>query len=401
MDIKKTKMKKIRYMRYAVQILGIILTIIGLLTGYPIANAILLGVSFVMGPVFCGWICPFGTLQDIFSKLGNKLGINKRVLPIKLRKVLSLSRYILLFVTVLISADFIFSLMSFDPRANFTSFLGGNTITILGWAVIAAFFSISMIFERPFCNYLCIEGAKNGLIGTLRPVTIIRNEDTCIGCKKCNHACPMSVDIASHSQVRSLQCINCMECVLACPVNKTLTVGLIPVKKIINKVILTVITITVLSASALLVYTNNNTNISSITNVLASDKTLSSSTVITGESAVETGDAVGIVDGVYVGTGTGFRGEMTVEVTVENELIKSIKVTEKSDDAKWFNRAYNTVASNIITNQTAKVDTVSGATYSSMGIKEAVANALINAGGENVEAIVNDLPVNNRSHGKR
>ncbi|WHH61682.1 FMN-binding protein [Petroclostridium sp. X23] len=43
-------------------------------------------------------------------------------------------------------------------------------------------------------------------------------------------------------------------------------------------------------------------------------------------------------------------------------------------------------------NQTADVDSISGATYSSMGIKEAVANTLINAWGENAKAIVDDLP---------
>jgi uncharacterized protein with FMN-binding domain len=94
---------------------------------------------------------------------------------------------------------------------------------------------------------------------------------------------------------------------------------------------------------------------------------------------MEYGDAAGIADGVYTGTGTGYRGEMSVEVTVKDEQINKIEVTETVDDAKWFDRAYSTIASEIISSQKADVDTVSGATYSSMGIKEAVANALINA----------------------
>jgi uncharacterized protein with FMN-binding domain/NAD-dependent dihydropyrimidine dehydrogenase PreA subunit len=402
MNKNKTKTKQILYLRYAVQIFGILLTIIGFFNGYPIMNLIFLGITIMMGPVFCGWICPFGTLQDVFSKLGKILGIKTRVLPIKLKKTLVFSRYILLLVTVFISADFIFSLLSYDPRANFTLFLGGNTIAILGWSVIAFFLIISMIFERPFCNYLCIEGAKKGLMGTLRPITIKRNESTCINCGKCNRACPMNIDISSYGQVRSLQCINCMECVSACPVSNTLTVGLIPFKKKSVKLILTIITIIVLSVSALLVYTNNdnnNLNIGSLFNSLESDTT--SSISIAEENIIEIGNASGIADGIYEGTGTGFRGAITVEVTVENELIKSIEVTEKSDDDKWFNRAYSTVTSDIINNQTTEVDSVSGATYSSMGIKEAVANALINAGGENVETIINDLPVNKKSHEKK
>jgi uncharacterized protein with FMN-binding domain/ferredoxin len=396
MKTMKIKVKAIRYIRYAVQALGILMTVIGFFTDYPIVNSILLGVIIVMGPVFCGWICPFGTLQDIIAKLGSKLGIKKYVMPAKLKKVLAFSRYILLFVSILITADFIFNIFSLDPRANFTAFLGGRTVTLTGWIIILAFLGSSLFFERPFCNYLCIEGAKFGLLGSARPLTINRNKETCVGCNKCNRACPMNVDVSSYSLVRSLQCINCMECVAACPVKNTLTVGIVPVKKPLKKVVLA------FAAAAFLFVVYTGVNPDSLFNLLADNNSVSSSTVITGEIAAEYGDASGIADGVYEGTGKGFRGTMTVEVTVKNQQITAIEVTETNDDAKWFNRAYNTVASNIIKNQTAEVDTVSGATYSAMGIKESVANALINAGGENVKAIVNDLPAAGRErHGKR
>jgi uncharacterized protein with FMN-binding domain len=82
---------------------------------------------------------------------------------------------------------------------------------------------------------------------------------------------------------------------------------------------------------------------------------------------------------------------MTLEVNVKNQQITAIEVIETNDDAKWLNRAYNTVASIIIKNQIADVDVVSGATYSSMGIKEGVANALINAGGKNVDIVIFSL----------
>lgn len=81
-------------------------------------------------------------------------------------------------------------------------------------------------------------------------------------------------------------------------------------------------------------------------------------------------------DGTYTGTGTGFRGEATVSVTVEDGYITSISVTAYNDDEKYFSRAESTIISRIITGQTPDVDAVSGATYSSNGIMEAVANAL-------------------------
>jgi len=185
-----------------------------------------------------------------------------------------------------------------------------------------------------------------------------------------------------------------MDCVAVCPVKNTLKVDIIPVKKIVSKTVLTF----AVAAFILVVYTGADPN--SIFNVLASSKASSSSTVISGEITSSYGDATGIADGVYEGSGTGFRGEMVVEVTVQNQQITTIEVTETNDDAKWFNRAYNTIATNIIKNQTAEVESVSGATYSSMGIKEGVANALINAGGKNVKAIENNLPAaSEQQHG--
>lgn len=80
-------------------------------------------------------------------------------------------------------------------------------------------------------------------------------------------------------------------------------------------------------------------------------------------------------DGTYYGTGTGFRGAVKVQVTVKNRQITNISVLSHQDDASFFNRA-KALISSILTRQTWQVDSVSGATYSSRGIKEAVQNAL-------------------------
>ncbi len=156
------KTKIIRYIRNASQLLGILLTAIGFFTDYPLSNTILIGAIFVIGPVFCGWICPFGTLQEIMGKVGKRFGINKYPIPKKLKKVLVFFRYVLLLVSILISTDLIFSILSLDPRANLTNFLGGRAVAATGWIVIFVFLMISIFYDRPFCNYVCIEGAKFG-----------------------------------------------------------------------------------------------------------------------------------------------------------------------------------------------------------------------------------------------
>lgn len=83
-------------------------------------------------------------------------------------------------------------------------------------------------------------------------------------------------------------------------------------------------------------------------------------------------------DGIYYGKAKGFRGETQVAVVVENNQIKYIMVVSTDDDKKFVNKAKN-VIDDIVAKQSTKVDTVSGATYSSNGIINAVKAALNSA----------------------
>ena len=85
-------------------------------------------------------------------------------------------------------------------------------------------------------------------------------------------------------------------------------------------------------------------------------------------------------DGTYTGSGQGFKGGTTeVSVTVADGKITNIQTLSNGDIPQYYKRASGTVISNIISKQSASVDTVSGATYSSKGIMSAVANALSQA----------------------
>lgn len=81
-------------------------------------------------------------------------------------------------------------------------------------------------------------------------------------------------------------------------------------------------------------------------------------------------------DGRYTGKGEGFGGTLEVIVVIEKGKISSINVGKNSEDAKYLEKAKGPVISAIIKRQGTGVDTVSGATYSSVGIIEAVNDAL-------------------------
>lgn len=86
-------------------------------------------------------------------------------------------------------------------------------------------------------------------------------------------------------------------------------------------------------------------------------------------------------DGIYYGTGEGFRGDITVGVVIENDKIQYIIVTESEDDDAFIGKAKGLIP-DIIKKQGTNVDTVSGATFSSNGIIDAVNNALAKAAKE-------------------
>lgn len=96
-------------------------------------------------------------------------------------------------------------------------------------------------------------------------------------------------------------------------------------------------------------------------------------------------------DGTYTGTGEGFGGELTVSVVIKDGRIVSVKIGKNSDDKEYLQKAKDGIIPKVIENQGTNVDTVSGATYSSAGILQAINDALSKA------VVKNDSDQNNSS----
>ena len=105
-------MKKIQDYRYLVQILCLILTIVSLVINSKIFLLIILILTLLSGAFYCGWICPFGFIQDAFSHIGTAFNIKKRKIPKKWHRILKYSRYIIALLVILIGSDWIFKLLS-------------------------------------------------------------------------------------------------------------------------------------------------------------------------------------------------------------------------------------------------------------------------------------------------
>lgn len=107
-------------------------------------------------------------------------------------------------------------------------------------------------------------------------------------------------------------------------------------------------------------------------------------------------DAGAYKDGVYYGSATGFAGPIKVKVVITDGKIASVEIVETSDGSSYISKA-SSITGKIVASQSTNVDTVSGATYSSVGIINAVRNALaqaaVNPGeGGQQDLIVPELP---------
>ena len=128
-----------------------------------IAGLVLL-LAVLFGPVFCGWVCPLGTVQEWFGKLGRKL-FKKRYnhfIPAKVDNVLRYLRYVVLawviYMTA-VSGTLIFA--DYDPYFALFNFWTGE-VAVTGYIVLGVTLAGSLLVERPWCKYACPYGRFPG-----------------------------------------------------------------------------------------------------------------------------------------------------------------------------------------------------------------------------------------------
>lgn len=183
--------------------------------------------AILLGPVFCGWVCPMGTIQEFFGKLGRRIFKRfNRFIPYKVDRVLRYLRYLVLAWVVYMTASSA-TLMFADLDPYFALFhLWSGEVAITGVIILGVVLLLSLFVERPFCKYACPYGAVIGVFNLFRIFKFKRNTNTCIDCKACDKACPMNIPVSTSKVVRDHQCISCMKCTSeqSCPVENTMEV---------------------------------------------------------------------------------------------------------------------------------------------------------------------------------
>ena len=182
--------------------------------------------AILFGPVFCGWVCPLGSIQEWVGKIGRRIFKSTRYnhfVPAGLDKVLRYARYgvlaWVLYVTIT-SGSMLFQ--NADPYYALFSFWTGE-VTPVALGILALTLVLSLFVERPWCKYACPYGAVLGLTNLFRVFKIRRVEGTCRNDGACDIKCPMNIPVSEKKVIRDHQCITCMECTseACCPVKET------------------------------------------------------------------------------------------------------------------------------------------------------------------------------------
>jgi len=184
-----------------------------------------------IGRFVCGWLCPFGLVQDLIYKIPFVKKINK----FSWDKYLRWLKYIILLMFVIILPMFVVNFIGMGSPWFCKYICPSGTLTagipiVMGhshfaeaagflfkWklAILIISLFLSIIIYRPFCKYICPLGA---IYGFFNPIALFRfriDETKCISCKKCERTCKFNIKV--YEQPNSFECIRCGDCKDVCP----------------------------------------------------------------------------------------------------------------------------------------------------------------------------------------
>ena len=189
-------------------------------------------IGALMGRFVCGWLCPFGLVQDLL----NKIPFFKKIESFKYDKYLRKIKYFILLIFVIIMPLFLVDILG-QGSPYFCKLIcpvgmleGGIPLVWLNqsmrsaigflyyWkaTILAITLLLSIVIYRPFCKYICPLGA---IYSFFNPISVFKyrlDKDKCVKCGKCKKVCGMNINPVENCN--HLECIRCGRCKKVCPV---------------------------------------------------------------------------------------------------------------------------------------------------------------------------------------
>ena len=197
------------------------------LSYYVLGIIIFFGI--LLGRFVCGWLCPFGFIQELINKIPSKKIKISGKNPLRYLKYGILIIFVILLPMIAVN-EFGFgspffckyicpagTLEAGVPLVALNPTLRSAIGFLFSWKVFLLIVTIvaSIFIYRPFCRFICPLGAIYSLFN---PVSLYRlniEDDKCIKCGKCNSTCKLNVDVMNVPN--SGECIRCGDCIKICP----------------------------------------------------------------------------------------------------------------------------------------------------------------------------------------
>lgn len=163
--------------------------------------------------VFCGWLCPFGALQELFNEFARRIGVKQIQIPFGLHERLWMIKYVIFLAILAISLH---SIMIAFGAAEIEPFKTAITLKFArDWPFViyaSALLIAGLFIERFFCRYLCPLGAALAIPARMRMFEWLKRYRECgAECQVCARTCTVQA-IHPLGQINPNECIYCLQC---------------------------------------------------------------------------------------------------------------------------------------------------------------------------------------------
>lgn len=186
--------------------------------------------------LFCGWLCPFGALQEIVAWIAKKLKLQQlKVQPATNNKLLTI-KYLILYVLI---ASAFYSTSLAEKLAEIEPFKTSITFFFIqSWPfVIYALLLLGagLFIHKFYCRYICPLGAGLAIIGQFRRFEWLNRRDECgTPCQVCRNKCGINA-IDRKGEIDYNECIQCLECIVIINDDAQCAPAMVTAKKSTNK----------------------------------------------------------------------------------------------------------------------------------------------------------------------
>ena len=179
-----------------------------IVAGYTLVSVLLIGRG-----VFCGWLCPFGALQELLGQLSRALRVPQWNPPVALEKRLWMGKYIAaaaVMALVMTQIDAAGATLEIEPfkTAITAKFTRAWPYVLYAGALLA----IGLFSERAYCRFLCPLGGVLALLDRLHLLNLLKRRPECGSpCHLCERACPVRA-IEPTGKIVTAECFQCLDC---------------------------------------------------------------------------------------------------------------------------------------------------------------------------------------------